>query len=64
LVDERYRENRPTIISTNYSTQQLKKLFATTGETKEESVRILRRLIGTPATPLAKFFHFKRPATK
>jgi DNA replication protein DnaC len=61
LVDERYRRRLPTFISTNYSTAQLKKLFTTTGETKDEAVRILRRIIGTPAHPLATFFHFKRP---
>jgi DNA replication protein DnaC len=60
LVDERHRNDLPTIFTTNYSTPQLKKLFATTGETKEEAVRILRRIIGTPAEPLASFFHFKR----
>jgi DNA replication protein DnaC len=60
LVDERHRNDLPIIISSNYSTPQLKKLFATTGETKEEAVRILRRIIGTPAEPLASFFHFKR----
>jgi DNA replication protein DnaC len=64
LVDERHRNDRATIISTNYSTSQLKKLFATTGETKEEAVRILRRIIGTPASPLASFFHFKRVEAK
>lgn len=61
LVDERYRRGLETFISTNYTTSQLKKLFATTGETRDEATRILRRIIGTPTAPLAKFFHFKRP---
>lgn len=61
LVDERYRRGLETFISTNYSTPQLKKIFATTGETRDEATRILRRIIGTPTAPLAKFFHFKRP---
>jgi DNA replication protein DnaC len=61
LIDERYRRNRPTFFSTNYSTAQLKKLFTATGDSKDEAVRILRRIIGTPSEPLAKFFHFQRP---
>lgn len=61
LIDERYRMSRPTFISTNYSTPQLKKVFTATGDSKDEAVRILRRIIGTPSEPLAKFFHFKRP---
>ena len=61
LIDERYRRKLPTFISTNYSTPQLKKVFTATGDSKDEAVRILRRIIGTPSEPLAKFFHFKRP---
>jgi DNA replication protein DnaC len=61
LVDERYRRRLPIFISTNYSTAQLKKLFCATSESEEEAVRILRRIIGTPSEPLAKFFHFTRP---
>lgn len=61
LIDERYRRKLPTFISTNYSTPQLKKIFTATGDSKDEAVRILRRIIGTPSEPLAKFFHFKRP---
>lgn len=61
LIDERYRRRVPIFISTNYSTAQLKKLFTATGDSKDEAVRILRRIIGTPAEPLARFFHFKRP---
>lgn len=63
LIDERYKHDLPTIFTTNYTTAQLKKLFATTSETRDEATRILRRIIGTPAAPLAKFFHFKRPTT-
>ena len=63
LIDERHKHDLPTIFSTNYTTAQLKKLFAATGETKDDATRILRRIIGTPAAPLAKFFHFKRPTT-
>ena len=61
LIDERYRRKLPTFISTNYSTPQLKKVFTATGDSKDEAARILRRIIGTPSEPLAKFFHFKRP---
>ena len=61
LIDERYRRELLTFISTNYSTPQLKKLFTATGDSKDEAVRILRRIIGTPSEPLAKFFHFQRP---
>jgi len=61
LIDERYRRKLPTFMSTNYSTPQLKKIFTATGDSKDEAVRILRRIIGTPAEPLARFFHFKRP---
>jgi DNA replication protein DnaC len=61
LIDERYRRKLPTFISTNYSTPQLKRIFTATGDSKDEAVRILRRIIGTPSEPLAKFFHFKRP---
>jgi DNA replication protein DnaC len=61
LIDERYRRKLPTFISTNYSTPQLKKIFTATGDSKDEAVRILRRIIGTPSEPLVKFFHFKRP---
>jgi DNA replication protein DnaC len=61
LIDERYRRKLPSFISTNYSTPQLKKVFTATGDSKDEAVRILRRIIGTPAEPLAAFFHFKRP---
>jgi DNA replication protein DnaC len=60
LIDERYRKSRPSFISTNYSTPQLKKVFTATSDSKDEAVRILRRIIGTPSEPLAKFFHFKR----
>ena len=63
LIDERHKHDLATIFSTNYTTAQLKKLFAATGETKDDATRILRRIIGTPAAPLAKFFHFKRPTT-
>ena len=63
LIDERHKHDLATIFTTNYTTGQLKKLFAATGETKDDATRILRRIIGTPAAPLAKFFHFKRPAT-
>lgn len=61
LIDERYRRKLPTFISTNYSTPQLKKVFTATGDSKDEAVRILRRIIGTPSEPLVKFFHFKSP---
>ena len=61
LIDNRYRKRFHTLFTTNYSTAQLKKLFSKTGESSEDAARILRRIIGTPATPLAKFFHFKRP---
>lgn len=61
LIDERYRRKLPTFFSTNYSTAQLKKLFTATSDSKDEAVRILRRIIGTPSEPLAKFFHFQRP---
>lgn len=61
LIDERYRRKLLTFMSTNYSTPQLKKIFTATGDSKDEAVRILRRIIGTPAEPLARFFHFKRP---
>jgi DNA replication protein DnaC len=60
LIDNRYRKGFPTLFTSNYSTAQLKKLFSKTGESSEDAARILRRIIGTPASPLAKFFHFKR----
>jgi len=63
LIDERHKHDLATIFTTNYTTAQLKKLFAATGETKDDATRILRRIIGTPAAPLVKFFHFKRPTT-
>lgn len=61
LIDERHRHHRATLFTTNYSTAQLKRLFGKTGESKDDAVRILRRIIGTQAEPLARFFHFKRP---
>lgn len=61
LIDERHRHDRATLFTTNYSTAQLKRLFGKTGESKDDAVRILRRIIGTQAEPLARFFHFKRP---
>lgn len=61
LIDERYRRKLPTYFSTNYSTPQLKKVFTATGDSKDEAVRILRRIIGTPSEPLARFFQFQRP---
>ena len=63
LIDERHKHDLATIFTTNYTTAQLKKLLAATGEGKDDATRILRRIIGTPAAPLAKFFHFKRPTT-
>jgi DNA replication protein DnaC len=74
LVDERHRNDLPTIFTSNYNTAQLKKIFAATAETREqaigiretteEAVRILRRMVGTPAEPLASIFHFKRQEAK
>jgi DNA replication protein DnaC len=64
LIDARYRSGRATLVSTNCTTPELKKILTATTESKDDAVRILRRLIGTPSTPLAKFFHFKKPATK
>jgi DNA replication protein DnaC len=63
LIDERYRHNRATFFSTQYSTPQLKKIFSARDDEEAspiEASRILRRFIGTTSTPLAKFFHFKR----
>jgi DNA replication protein DnaC len=61
LIDERYRRHLPTFFSTEYTTPQLKKKINETKDSKDASTRILRRIIGTTNTPLAKFFHFKRP---
>jgi DNA replication protein DnaC len=61
LIDARYRSARPTLVSTNCSTPELKKILTEKTESKDDAVRILRRLIGTTSTPLAKFFHFRRP---
>ena len=61
LIDNRYRKRLHTLFTTQSSTAQLKKHFTKSGGSSEDAVRILRRIIGTPATPLAKFFHFKRP---
>jgi DNA replication protein DnaC len=63
LIDNRYRKGFHTLFTTNYSTAQLKKHFTKSGGSSEDAARILRRIIGTPATPLAKFFHFKRQDT-
>ena len=63
LIDNRYRKRLHTLFTTQSSTAQLKKHFTKSGGSSEDAVRILRRIIGTPATPLAKFFHFKRQDT-
>jgi DNA replication protein DnaC len=63
LIDERYRRNRITFFSTNHTPQQLRKIFTSSSESKDEAVRILRRIIGTPSHPLAQLFQFKKPAT-
>jgi DNA replication protein DnaC len=62
LIDERYRNERPTFITTNYSPSELKKLFTAKSEAKAEGIRILGRILGTPHDPLAKIMQFKRPS--
>jgi len=64
LIDERYRRNRITFFSTNHTPQQLRKIFTSSSESKDEAVRILRRICGTQSHPLAQLFQFKKPATK
>lgn len=61
LIDARYREGRPTYLSSNFSPTQLKRLFTTTSDNRDEAVRILGRIFGTQNEPLAKIFNFKRP---
>jgi DNA replication protein DnaC len=60
LIDTRYRLGKPTYLSTNYSPSALKKIFSSSSEGREEGIRILGRILGTPNQPLAKIFNFKR----
>jgi DNA replication protein DnaC len=60
LIDTRYRLGRATYLTSNYSPSALKKIFSSTSEGREEGIRILGRILGTPNQPLAKIFSFKR----